>query len=97
MHLNYGFDTNKLCGRRREQPVEGAASPFVFGFIGRMVPGKGLELLLDGFAHAVGEAQSNVLLKLWGPGKKLYVDGLKERVENDRRAAGSAVSPTLFA
>lgn len=108
VHLNYGFDTERLRGRRREQRSAAAPEPFTFGFIGRIVPAKGLEVLLDGFAgagveelegkHAQQAAGSGaaggdgVRLRLWGPGDRSYVSGLKDRVENDRFACPASMS-----
>lgn len=60
-YLDYGFDLERLAGRRarwraRDRPGE---APFVFGYVGRLHPSKGLDLLLRALA---------TLLRKQGPG-----------------------------
>ena len=57
MYLDYGFDRVRLSGRRRM-----VGEPFVFGYIGTHVPGKGVGHLLRAFAMLKGDS----LLRIWG-------------------------------
>lgn len=57
IHLDYGFDLERLRGRRRT-PDE----TFVFGYIGTHVPGKGVACLLEAFGRMEGDAR----LIVWG-------------------------------
>ncbi|NBV25062.1 MAG: glycosyltransferase [Proteobacteria bacterium] len=57
--LDYGFDLQRLHGRRRQPEADGG---LVFGYIGTHVPAKGIHQLLDAFARLDG----NVRLRLWG-------------------------------
>ena len=57
VRLDYGFDLERLRGRRRE---EGA--PFTFGYIGTHIPAKGLDHLIDAF----GQLEGDVRLRIWG-------------------------------
>jgi len=45
--LPYGFDRQRLSGRTRALPSMGPDKPYVFGYIGRHVPAKGIDLLVD--------------------------------------------------
>ena len=51
--LPYGFDRTRLLGRR--QRLMAAQDPFVFGYIGRHHPSKGLDLLIDAAIALVKE------------------------------------------
>jgi glycosyltransferase involved in cell wall biosynthesis len=44
--LPYGFDRARLAGRVRAPPTATPAAPYVFAYIGRHVPAKGLDLLV---------------------------------------------------
>lgn len=58
--------------------LQGASSPFRFGFLGQLIREKGLELLLDGFSRLPkGEAT----LQIFGKGDDAYVRQLRERAQ----------------
>ena len=58
-HLNYGFDLQRLHGRKRERQEH---QDFVFGYIGTHVAAKGIHQLIEAFAQLDG----NVRLRIWG-------------------------------
>ncbi len=51
-YLKYGFDRDKIRYRRREFTKE---SKLRFGFMGRVIPTKGIKLLVDTFRELRGE------------------------------------------
>lgn len=51
VHLDYGFDLQRLSGRQRTP-----GTPFTFGYIGTHIPAKGVHLLLDAFCGLGGKA-----------------------------------------
>ena len=58
--LDYGFDRQRLCGRRRR-----AGESFTFGYIGTHIPGKGIHHLLEAFEH-LSEKCTDCRLRIWG-------------------------------
>ena len=56
-YLDYGFDVQRLAGRNRVPENE-----FVFGYIGRHHPSKGIDRLITAFSGLNG----NTLLGIWG-------------------------------
>ncbi len=70
-YLDYGFDHERLGNRNR---VEG--EPFVFGYIGRHHPSKGIHDLIDAFCGLDGDS----LLRIWGRAQGQLTDSLKRRV-----------------
>ena len=68
-YLPYGFDLNRLSGRRRE-PDE----PFTFGYIGTHIPAKGIYLLLEAFGKVAAPAR----LKIWGRSRSPETPSLKQ-------------------
>ncbi len=60
----YGFDLTRLSGRVR-QPED----DFVFGYIGRIVPAKGIDHLIRAFGMVEGESR----LRIWG--RPTFPDG----------------------
>jgi len=56
-YLDYGFDLDRLRGRRRTQ-----GEPFTFGYIGTHIPAKGIHQLIEAF----GRVQGNTRLRIWG-------------------------------
>jgi len=71
-YLDYGFNLAHLDNRNR---VEG--EPFVFGYIGRHHPSKGIHDLIDAFCGLEG----NSLLRIWGRPQGQLTDSLNRRVE----------------
>jgi len=71
-YLDYGFDLERLDNRNRI--TEG---PFVFGYIGRHHPSKGIHDLIDAFCELEGDS----LLRIWGRPQGQITDSLKRRVE----------------
>lgn len=69
-YLDYGFDLRRLSGRKRK--VENG--PFVFGYIGTHIPGKGIDYLIKAFGAIKGKA----LLRIWGRTKGEYTPYLKK-------------------
>jgi len=51
-YLPYGFDPQRLQGRRRRQ-----GDPFTFGYIGTHIPAKGVHVLLQAFATLGGNSR----------------------------------------
>ena len=68
VHLDYGFDLQRLRGRRRT-PRE----PFTFGFMGAHIPAKGLHDLIAAFGTLTGEST----LRIWGRNRDVETEGLK--------------------
>jgi len=60
-YLDYGFDLKRLKGRSRPSPAQ-SGKPFTFGYIGRHVPVKGIQHLIESFANITGDAR----LRIWG-------------------------------
>jgi len=56
-YLDYGFDLDRLGGRKRKPEKD-----FVFGYIGRHHPSKGIHHLLEAFSKIKGKAR----LRIWG-------------------------------
>jgi glycosyltransferase involved in cell wall biosynthesis/MoaA/NifB/PqqE/SkfB family radical SAM enzyme len=57
IYLDYGFDLNRLKGRKKEK-----GAGVVFGYIGTHTPQKGIHLLIKAFAKLNSDAK----LKIWG-------------------------------
>jgi len=70
VHLDYGFDSQRLRGRQRQPESDGA---FVFGYIGTHLPTKGISQLLDTFAQLPGNAR----LRIWGRSRAEFTPPLK--------------------
>lgn len=66
--LDYGFDHTRLKGRKRIQE-----KPFVFGYIGRHHPSKGIDHLIKAFSGLDG----NLLLRIWGRTEGQLTQSLK--------------------
>ena len=78
VHEPYGFDHSRLKGRNRVRENE-----FVFGYIGRIVPAKGVDLLIKAFGATHGKAR----LRIWGRPTQQDSPALKRIIEdlpNDR-------------
>jgi len=70
--LDYGFDLERLEGRIRKPE-----RAFVFGYIGRHHPSKGIHHLLEAFGKTTGEA----LLRIWGRYQGQLTNSLIREVE----------------
>jgi len=73
-YLDYGFDLNRLQGRIRD--IE---EPFVFGYIGRHHPSKGIHHLIDAFGQIKGDS----ILRIWGRPQGQLTQSLHRRSESD--------------
>lgn len=60
-YLDYGFDPERLKGRSRPSPAL-SGDPFTFGYIGRHIPVKGIQHLIEAFDNVTGKAG----LRIWG-------------------------------
>lgn len=69
-YLDYGFDLSRLRGRKRKLEL----MPFVFGYLGTHIPGKGIDYLIKAFCAIRGKA----LLRIWGRTKSEYTPYLKK-------------------
>ncbi|ODS23107.1 radical SAM protein [Candidatus Endobugula sertula] len=56
-YLDYGFSHNRVSGRKRF-----ASEYFVFGYIGRHIPAKGIQDLIYAFSEVGGKT----ILRIWG-------------------------------
>lgn len=81
-YIDYGFDLQRLSGRNRQ-----TENGFVLGYIGTHIPSKGIQHLLDAFAHLKGEP----LLRIWGRPHDLYTSSLRRIAEGLSNAAGNRV------
>lgn len=74
----YGFDLSRLINRNRV-PEEGVC----FGYIGRIEPAKGVDLLIKAF----GKTKGNAMLKIWGreTADVKYLKKMVERLPEDRK------------
>lgn len=86
-HLDNGYFSNankKVIHNSYDavsETVNGRSTGSVtFGYIGRLAPSKGLELLVDTFEN---ENIAGAKLLIAGSGDELYVQGLKNKVKND--------------
>ena len=82
VHLDYGFDLQRMCGRRRTP-----AEPFTFGYIGTHIPAKGIHQLLDAF----GQVPGNPRLRIWGRPRGENTSALQARAASLPGSAGSRV------
>jgi glycosyltransferase involved in cell wall biosynthesis len=72
-YLDYGFDLNRLQGRVRD-----IGEPFVFGYIGRHHPSKGIHHLIDAF----GQIEGDSILRIWGRPQGQLTQSLQRRCES---------------
>jgi glycosyltransferase involved in cell wall biosynthesis len=71
-YLDYGFDHSRLANRSRSQEEH-----FVFGYIGRHHPSKGIHDLIDAFC----ELEGNSILRIWGRPQGQLTQSLKRRAD----------------
>lgn len=68
----YGFSISRLEGRIREKD-----NCFTFGYIGRIVPAKGIDLLIKAFGQTTGKAR----LRIWGRPTQQDTPALKRIIQ----------------
>ena len=64
------------------RPAVPAGRPFTLGFIGRLAPTKGVELLMDAFVRASAASSQPMVLRIAGAGDGEYVRSLRERAKD---------------
>jgi len=69
-YLDYGFDLNRLQNRVRD-----SGEPFVFGYIGRHHPSKGIHHLIDAF----GQLEGDSMLRIWGRSQGQLTKSIQRR------------------
>ena len=77
-YLDYGFDHSRLHGRCREKE-----DSFVFGYIGRHHPSKGIHHLIDAFSKLEGES----ILRVWGRSEGQVTQSLVRRANQSGNSA----------
>jgi glycosyltransferase involved in cell wall biosynthesis len=70
--------------------------PFTVGFIGRLAPTKGVELLMEAFARAASTSRHPMVLRIAGTGEVEYVRALRERCKDWPIELIGKVSPATF-
>src|SRR5260370_19902211 len=85
----FGVDTEAFC-QRRANTRESKETPTI-GFVGRMLPGKGLNILADALAQ-LGSEKWNVLLVGDGSERKSFETALASRGLLDRARFTGAIS-----
>jgi glycosyltransferase involved in cell wall biosynthesis len=70
--------------------------PFTLGFIGRLAPTKGVELLMEAFARAAAAAPQPMCLRIAGSGELEYVRSLRNRVKDWPIEFAGKVAPASF-
>jgi len=77
-YLDYGFDHSRLTGRSREE--EGR---YVFGYIGRHHPSKGIDDLIDAFSFLKEEP----ILRVWGRYEGQVTQSLMRKADESGKCA----------
>jgi glycosyltransferase involved in cell wall biosynthesis len=70
--------------------------PFTLGFIGRLAPTKGVELLMDAFVRAVAASSQPMVMRIAGTGDVEYVRSLRERAGDWPIELIGKVAPATF-
>ena len=70
--------------------------PLTVGFIGRLAPTKGVEMLIDAFASAAAALARPLRLRIAGAGDADYVTHLRERARSVNAEFPGKVSPAAF-
>ena len=70
--------------------------PFSLGFIGRLAPTKGVELLMDAFARAAASSAQPVYLRIAGSGEQDYLRNLRKRAKDCPIEFMGKVAPAAF-
>ena len=82
VYMDYGFDLDRFKHRQRNQPDR--KKGFVFGYIGRHHPSKGIHLLIDAFCTLKNPSR----LRIWGRPEGQLTKALKRRVETYSVSSG---------
>ncbi|MEJ0039310.1 MAG: glycosyltransferase family 4 protein [Gammaproteobacteria bacterium] len=70
--------------------------PFTLGFIGRLAPTKGVELLMEAFTRAAAVSPEAMVLRIAGAGEVEYVRSLRERARDWPIEFVGKVAPAAF-
>ena len=70
--------------------------PFSLGFIGRLAPTKGVELLMDAFARAAASSAQPMYLRIAGSGEQDYLRNLRKRAKDCPIEFMGKVAPAAF-
>ena len=70
--------------------------PFTLGFIGRLAPTKGVELLIEAFARATATSSQPMCLRIAGSGDLEYVRSLRDRARDWPIDLVGKVAPAAF-
>jgi glycosyltransferase involved in cell wall biosynthesis len=88
-----GYEAPATVSARAPVP---AGRPLTVGFIGRLAPTKGVEMLIDAFARASLTAGRPMLLRIAGTGDVDYVNDLRARVSAWPVEFAGKVAPASF-
>jgi glycosyltransferase involved in cell wall biosynthesis len=86
--IHNGFDAGGVPG------FEPPRRPFRFGFLGQLIPEKGLEMLLDAFSLL---PEGGAVLHIFGKGEENYVGALKERAKTIAGVSWRGFTPSAQA
>lgn len=78
------------------KPRDSVSQDFTLGFIGRLAPTKGVELLIDAFARAAAASSRAMKLRIAGVGDVEYVRTLRDRAEGAPVEFIGKVAPASF-
>jgi glycosyltransferase involved in cell wall biosynthesis len=82
------------CVAARGSVPEGR--PLTVGFIGRLAPTKGVEMLIDAFARVAAASSRELRLQIAGTGDAEYVSHLREQAQGLHARFPGKVSPAAF-
>jgi glycosyltransferase involved in cell wall biosynthesis len=88
-----GYRPAEPASARPPVPV---CRPLTFGFIGRLVPSKGIELLIEAFRHVTHTLRRAVRLHIGGVGKPEYLRRLRELAGEHAVTFRGHVEPNEF-
>jgi glycosyltransferase involved in cell wall biosynthesis len=88
-----GYEAPGTVVARAPVPVD---RPLTVGFIGRLAPTKGVEMLIDSFARTSSAASRPMRLRIAGTGDADYVAGLRERANGAPVEFPGKMAPAAF-